>query len=430
MFRADIQFSVEGAGYFVNDGYVTGNHSTFEGCDLASDARNFTGRGFGVPVNNHTVSMIATTGCYRFTAQADVLYEGDPADPTDDVMSRVTWNNVPLQIAGQLCSALTQCEVIEDTVEITFSGTEGASIPVSVAQTTVGPEANFVYGTDPDNEVEYFYIDVPAGAVDGVTEHEICIHFDPDNIDPGLLDDLRLFHYEDGDEDSDDDCTSGTWSGIIGWCDITNFIVDDEGGDERICGNTATFSPFAIFAMPDADQDGVLDGGDNCPQDANPDQGDNDGDGDGDACDADDDNDGIDDDVDICPVITNAPQTDTDGDGEGDACDDDDDGDKVDDDDDNCPTDYNSDQQDWDGDGIGNECDADVDGDGVDNNVDNCPTWGNPEQKDKDGDGEGDACDKDDDGDGVPDAVDNCPLVANDGQHDANGDGVGDECEA
>ena len=51
--------------------------------------------------------------------------------------------------------------------------------------------------------------------------------------------------------------------------------------------------PFRI----DLDQDGVVDGEDNCPQDVNPDQHDWDGDGLGDICDSDDDNDGLDDDV-------------------------------------------------------------------------------------------------------------------------------------
>jgi Tol biopolymer transport system component len=44
---------------------------------------------------------------------------------------------------------------------------------------------------------------------------------------------------------------------------------------------------------PDTDGDGVIDGGDNCPRDANPDQADFDADGKGDVCDPDDDNDGL-----------------------------------------------------------------------------------------------------------------------------------------
>ena len=50
------------------------------------------------------------------------------------------------------------------------------------------------------------------------------------------------------------------------------------------------------------------------------DQADNDGDGAGDACDPDDDNDGVLDGADNCPLVVNPGQTDTDGDGAGDAC--------------------------------------------------------------------------------------------------------------
>ena len=57
----------------------------------------------------------------------------------------------------------------------------------------------------------------------------------------------------------------------------------------------------------DADNDGVLDSEDNCPDDSNPLQEDNDSDGYGDVCDN-------------CPCIANPDQTDSDGDGMGDVC--------------------------------------------------------------------------------------------------------------
>ncbi len=58
----------------------------------------------------------------------------------------------------------------------------------------------------------------------------------------------------------------------------------------------------------DTDGDGIVDGKDNCPALANPDQKDSDGDKVGDACDN-------------CAAVANSDQLDTDGDGKGDACD-------------------------------------------------------------------------------------------------------------
>lgn len=59
--------------------------------------------------------------------------------------------------------------------------------------------------------------------------------------------------------------------------------------------------------QPDADNDGLSDDVDNCPQTPNPEQQDGDQDGVGDACDN-------------CPSTANADQADSDGDGQGDAC--------------------------------------------------------------------------------------------------------------
>jgi len=65
---------------------------------------------------------------------------------------------------------------------------------------------------------------------------------------------------------------------------------------------------FDIHCIPDADDDGVPDDEDNCPDDYNPGQEDGDEDGVGDVCDN-------------CPDDYNPGQEDTDGDGVGDACD-------------------------------------------------------------------------------------------------------------
>lgn len=126
----------------------------------------------------------------------------------------------------------------------------------------------------------------------------------------------------------------------------------------------------------DDDGDGI-EGGDNCPDEYNPDQKDTDQDGDGDVCDHDIDDDGVlnDDDKNSSGVCTST---------------------------DNCSYIFNPGQLDTDGDGLGDECDplgvyGDYDKDGVENDDDNCPNECNPNQLDSDGDGLGDACDSDDD---------------------------------
>jgi hypothetical protein len=110
----------------------------------------------------------------------------------------------------------------------------------------------------------------------------------------------------------------------------------------------------------DLDEDGVVDGRDNCLEVANPDQLDADHDSVGDACDDvndDPDGDGVLADTDNCPDVWNASQADADADGAGDACDDDDDADGVPDASDNCDAVPNPGQEDQDGDGAGDLCD-------------------------------------------------------------------------
>jgi hypothetical protein len=120
-----------------------------------------------------------------------------------------------------------------------------------------------------------------------------------------------------------------------------------------------------------------------------------DGDGFGNPCDPDDDNDGVLDGDDNCRVDANPGQRDTDGDGLGDRCDPDNDGDGVPDGPDNCPLTPNANQRDSDDDGIGDRCDSDDDNDGVPDTEDNCQFTSNPNQRDTDGDGVGDRCDAD-----------------------------------
>jgi Tol biopolymer transport system component/acetyltransferase-like isoleucine patch superfamily enzyme len=166
---------------------------------------------------------------------------------------------------------------------------------------------------------------------------------------------------------------------------------------------------------PDTDDDGVLDGADNCQSIANGGQENNDGDALGDACDPDDDNDTVADGVDNCLFDANPLQEDNEPDGIGDICDPDDDNDGVlDAEPDNCLFTANPLQEDNELDGIGDICDPDDDNDGVlDAAPDNCLFTANPLQEDNESDGIGDICDPDDDNDTVADGVDNCPTVAN-----------------
>ena len=171
---------------------------------------------------------------------------------------------------------------------------------------------------------------------------------------------------------------------------------NDEGGSNA--GLMRSFK-LTIEGDPDldTDEDGVVDGDDNCPTDPNTDQKDLDTDGRGDVCDDDDDNDGYQDNQDSFPLdasewatmtktaweITPTMMTTT-----------------------MAKTPMMISHL------ILRRCrPTDTDADGVLDKVDNCITVKNSDQADFDEDGKGDLCDGDDDNDGVPDLQDAFPLI-------------------
>jgi hypothetical protein len=128
------------------------------------------------------------------------------------------------------------------------------------------------------------------------------------------------------------------------WGGATFVGVQDPAGFDALVidvednlNNAFCMDDFYFEAELDSDGDGIADGEDNCPDDANADQADSDFDGAGDVCDPDDDDDGVLDKDDNCVFFYNPDQSDFDGDGEGDECDGDADGDGVGNDDDLCP---------------------------------------------------------------------------------------------
>ena len=220
-------------------------------------------------------------------------------------------------------------------------------------------------------------------------------------------------------------------------------------------GNVTTsswggFDSGVWLYQTDRDNDGVLDGEDNCPRQANADQANHDSDLQGDVCDEDDDNDNLNDEFDDCPYGEtwwfSEASSDHDGDGCKDSTEDfDDDEDTVFDHNDACPLGpvgwISTPETDSEGDGC---ADIDTDGDGWVDQMDNCPNDSNPGQLDLDADNIGDICDIDEDSDGIANPSDNCPRDSpiwtsttvndhdQDGCHDSltdfddDEDGVGD----
>ena len=167
-----------------------------------------------------------------------------------------------------------------------------------------------------------------------------------------------------------------------------------------------TYTVTASFdAPPDADNDGIGDAQDNCPNTPNPNQQNTDGDAQGNACDPDDDNDGVVDDDDAFPLDPNET-LDTDADGIGNNSDTDDDGDGM-------PDLFETEN------GLDplNSADASADPDNDNlNNLDEFLAGSDPANPDSDSDS-------------LLDGNDNCPAQANLNQLDGDQDGTGDVCD-
>ncbi len=129
--------------------------------------------------------------------------------------------------------------------------------------------------TDTDTDDDGINDGVEDANQDGVLDNDETDPTDLDSDDDGV---------DDGDEDLDHDGVVDT--------DETDPLDPDTDGDGFCDGGAAIDGVCEAVRPADADEDGVEDADDNCPDAANEDQEDQDDDGDGDACDADDDGDG------------------------------------------------------------------------------------------------------------------------------------------
>ena len=229
----------------------------------------------------------------------------------------------------------------------------------------------------------------------------------------------------------------------------TGFLVDAEAAIDHL---------QSTLQIEDADNDGIEDSLDNCPEIHNRDQADANLNNIGDVCDSgepsgfdydrdglpnetdpDDDNDGVPDEQDRFPLDENE-YIDTDLDGIGNYADTDDDNDGVPDINDAFPL-LGTESEDFDSDGIGNNADNDDDNDSIPDSADAFPLDPS-EYVDSDLDGIGDGADPDDDNDGTNDLQDAFPYdetealdsdldgVGNNADTDDDNDGVNDELDA
>ena len=247
--------------------------------------------------------------------------------------------------------------------------------------------------------------------------------FDDDPLDP--------FVCRDTDDDSCDDCSSGTVDRTNDGTDTDSDGACNDGDlddDNDGVNDTDDPAPLDPDVCGDSDRDtcddcviGTDDFGPFGDQLPGNDGDDHEGDGLCDAGDPDDDNDGVDDDNDSDPLDPFIC-----GDVDSDSCED-------------CVSGTSApenDGDDLDQDGLCNEGDPDDDNDTILDEHDNCPRTPNAGQEDEDEDTVGDVCDvcladpfNDYDLDGFCSSLDNCPSVSNPTQSDTDGNGIGDQCE-
>ncbi len=284
-----------------------------------------------------------------------------------------------------------------------------------VGQLENGVSKNQLIGRNNWDEFQTFAFDVPAGATNlnvrttsinsididlllrkgAHPEYLIALAEDPEdpNASPQFFTGQDTF--SSGNFDGTESITpngdlAGTW-----YATVVNF-------DQSRHTYTVTAS---FVSPPDADNDGVGDANDNCPNTPNPNQQNTDGDAQGNACDADDDNDGVADDQDAFPLDPNETQ-DTDLDGIGNNSDTDDDGDGM-------PDLFETEN------GLDPLNDADANTDADNDNLSNLEEFlaGS------------DPNDSDTDNDNLLDGDDNCPAISNPNQTDSDQDGMGDSCD-
>ncbi len=235
----------------------------------------------------------------------------------------------------------------------------------------------------------------------------------------------------DGLGDKNDNCPNvanpGQWDKDKD--DLGNACDDDIDGDgftnqDEISAGSNPWLKDSIpneLALLDNDEDGIVNGKDNCPNIANKGQWDKDKDSLGNECDNDIDGDSFSNQQEI-DAGSNPWHKDSIPDKQA-LLDNDDDG--IINGKDNCPNIANKAQWDKDTDGLGNECDNDIDGDGFTNQQEidaGSKAW------DKNSIPERDAL-LDSDEDGIINNKDNCPNTANEGQWDKDKDGVGNACD-